>query len=513
MLLSSFLQSGGLKQKKHHSPTSGKQKAKSPLQAIEDMLKSPSATFEVLTCSSLKGFMFTLTVLPEHSEFFKQLRPGGKFDVPETEFIVKFCITSDDEYGIDAFKFPPTVKKGVDKETESAEGFFEEAKLQQNIWRHSISAGKEPLCPSVAAFQILEHSRALTFLSGLSPAVGKTKSAAASVAASTASASHSLCTTPKSQYTIDFLFKQIRKVSGSSSSGTRFDLGILLMSKIPNSTTLEAYLEMHSGTEKSHLDARHHVKCMMLAKVIRLFIEGKAVHFDFHPGNGMVILDPPSGDLEGTIVIDFGRASSLQNPNADGYLNPAEKQQFLALIDGPPGARSMSSRSASGPQVGVGYYDECLHYCLQGSTPAQKAGYLSKVLKVIIDVEHAKSQAKFHDPKDPTGYPKERYQTKWVEELFEHGQTRATPTGFSIQQRWAEVTFGELCRTLVVSAESASSCSALGDMCLQFKPKDSAATYTTSGGAKTSSKKSRKSKKTRKQRKSRKIRRSRKSKR
>lgn len=505
MLLSSFLQlqSGGLKQKKHHSPTSGKQKAKSLLTAIEDMLGSPGATFEVLTCSSLKGFMFTLTVLPDHSEFFKQLRPGGKFDVPETEFIVKFCITSDDEYSIDAFKFPPTVKKGVDKETETAEGFFEEAKLQQNIWRHSISAGKEPLCPSVAAFQILEHSRALTFLSGLSPAVGKTKS----VAASTASASHSLCTTPKSQYTIDFLFKQIRKVSGSSSSGTRFDLGILLMSKIPNSTTLEAYLEMHPGTEKSHLDARHHVKCMMLAKVIRLFIEGKAVHFDFHPGNGMVILDPTSGDLEGTIVIDFGRASSLQNPNTDGYLSQAEKQQFLALIDGPLGGRAMGSRSKTGPNPGIGYYDECLHYCLTGSTPVQRAEYLSKVLKVIIDVEHAKSQAKFHNPSDPNGYPVERYQTKWVEELFEPGQTRAT--GFSIQQRWAEVTFEELCRTLVVSAESESSCTTLGDNCLQFKPKDSAATYTSKGGAKTSSKKSKKSKtskKTRKQRKSRKIR-------
>jgi hypothetical protein len=491
MLLSSFLQSGGLKQIRHHSPSS-KQKEKSPLQAIEDMLKSPGATFEVLTCSSLKGFMFTLTVRHEHSEFFKQLKPGGRFDEPETEFIVKFCITSNDEYGIDKFKFKQ--EKGVDKETETDEGFFEEAKLQQDIWSHSISAGKEPLCPSVGAFQILKHSRALTFLSGLSPAVGKT-----------------LCTTPKSQYTIDFLFKQISNFPPSSSSSPEFKLGILLMSKIPNSTTLEAYLKMHSGTAQSE-DARMHVKSMMLAKVIRLFIEGKAVHFDFHPGNGMVILDQPSGELEGTIVIDFGRASSLQNPKADGYLNPDEKKQFLELIDGPPGARSMSSRSKTGPNPGIGYYDECLYYCMNmdRSTPVQRAEYLSRVLKVIIDVEHAKSQAKFHDPKDPTGYPVERYQTQWVEELFEHGQTRAT--GFSIQQRWAEVTFEELCRTLVV--KPASSCSALGDSCLQFKSSDSAATYTSRGGAKLkTSKKSRKSKKTRKQRKSRKIRRSRKSKR
>jgi hypothetical protein len=100
-----------------------------------------------------------------------------------------------------------------------------------------------------------------------------------------------------------------------------------------------------------------------------------------------------------------------------------------------------------------------------------------------------------------------------VEDLFEPGQTRATPTGFSIQQRWAEVTFGELCRTLVVSAESASTCTTLGDNCLQFKQGDNASTYTISKGGATISKKSKKSKKTRKQRKSRKIRKSRKSKR
>jgi len=497
-------QNGGLKQKKYHSPTSGKPKPKPMFTAIEDMLRSPGATFEVLTCSSLKGFMFTLTVLPEHSEFFKQSRPGGKFDVPETEFIVKFCITSDNEYGIDKFKFPPTAKNDwVGKETESAEGFFEEAKLQQNIWRHSVSAGKEPLCPSVAAFQILEHSRALRFLSGF-PTTGKS----GKTSASAVSAGLSLCTTDKSRYTIDYLSKQIRKHPPSSSS-SRFDLGILLMSKIPNSMTLDDYLNRHQGA--SGVDARLHVKSLMLAKVIRLFIEGKAIHFYFHPGNGMVILGP-SGDLESTILIDFGRASSLQNPNADGYLNPVEKQQFLALIDGPSGGIRMSSRSTSGLKTVTGWYDECLHYCLQGSTPVQRAAYLSKVLKAIIDVEHEKSQAKFHDPADPTEYPVTRYQTQWVEDLFEPGQTRVTPAaGFSIQQRWADVTFGELCRTSVVQASA--SCSASGKDCLQFSDGETAVTYTLNGGAKSkTSKKSKKSKKLKKSKNSKRLRKSRKQK-
>lgn len=490
----SLLQHGGLKQRKYRSPSSGKKKAKPMLKAIEDMLDSPGATFEVLTCSSLKGFMFTLTVLRDHSEFVKQSRPGGKFDEPETEFIVKFCITSDDEYGLDKFNIKG--KKWVDKETESAQGFFEEAKLQQNIWRNSVSARKEPLCPSVAAFQILSHQTALAFLNGFLSTTSKSKSG--KMSASAASAGLSLCTNDNSQYTIKYLHKQITKKG--------YGLGILLMSKIPNSITLDDYLEMHSTATQSDLDARMHVKSMMLAKVIRLFIEGKAIHFDFHPGNGMVILGP-SRELESTILIDFGRASSLQNPNADGYLDPAEKKGFLALIDGPSGGISMSSRSKSGPIAGVGYYDECLHYCLnlKTTTTKQRVEYLSKVLKVIIDVEHAKSQAKFHDPANPTGYPATRYQTEWVEDLFEPGQTRTTPSGFSIQQRWADVTFDELRRTLIAS-DSAASTSV--DNCLIFHDDDDVKTYTSKGGAKIS----KKSKKTRKQRKSRKIRKSRKSK-
>jgi hypothetical protein len=107
----SFTQYGGLKRKPHTSPGSGKKKPKEMMQAIQDMISSPGATLEVLTCSSLKGFMFTLTVQSQHSEFLKQGPSGGKFNFPETEFIVKFCITADDEYSISDYKFPIYSKK------------------------------------------------------------------------------------------------------------------------------------------------------------------------------------------------------------------------------------------------------------------------------------------------------------------------------------------------------------------------------------------------------------------
>ena len=39
---------------------------------------------------------------------------------------------------------------GVHKSSESRESFFNEAKLQQYIWKESITFGRPAICPSVA---------------------------------------------------------------------------------------------------------------------------------------------------------------------------------------------------------------------------------------------------------------------------------------------------------------------------------------------------------------------------
>lgn len=473
--MSSFSQYGGMKRRPHASPTSGKKKPKEMMQAIQDMIASPGATLEVLTCSSLKGFMFTLTVQPEHSEFLKQGPGGGKFIVPETEFIIKFCIASDNEYGITAYKFPPTSKKPEDKvskETESVDGFFEEAKLQQAIWRNSVGAGKEPLCPPVAAFQILQHARVTGFLSAFR--------------------TFGLCTAPKSEFTVKYLVKEISK-------HPIFHLGILLMPKIPLSQTMGMFLD---PLPVGHAD-RLYMKSMLLAKVIRLFIEGKSIHFDLHPGNGMVFQRPGPDRSLGTILIDFGRASNLRNPRGDAYLTPQEKIDFLTLIDGDPRAKTMGSRFSAALPAGIGLYDECLAYCsTPGYTDQHRADYLSKVLRLLIDIEYGKSQAKFHDPSKPADYPVTRYQTDWVEELFLPGQTISTPGGFSIQPQLVNVIFQELCRMLMVQADRASSCVKLGKKCLEFTASDTAAMFTQGGGRVKRSKKSKKTKKSKKSKKS-----------
>lgn len=467
--MSSFSQYGGMKRKNYPSPTSGTKKPKEMMRAIQDMIASPGATLEVLTCGSLKGFMFTLTVQPEHSEFLKQGPGGGKFIVPETEFIIKFCIASDNEYGITAYKFPPTSKKPEDKvskETESVDGFFEEAKLQQSIWRNSVGAGKEPLCPPVAAFQILQHARVTGFLSAFR--------------------TFGLCTAPKSEFTVKYLVKEISKYP-------TFHLGILLMPKIPLSQTMGMFVD---PLPVGHPD-RLYMKSMLLAKVIRLFIEGKSIHFDLHPGNGMVF-QRPDGSL-GTILIDFGRASNLRNPSGDAYLTPQEKIDFLTMIDGDPRAKTMSSRFSAALSAGIGLYDECLAYC---STPVytdqHRSDYLSKVLRLLIDIEYGKSQLKFHNPAKPADYPVTRYQTDWVEELFLPGQTISTPGGFSIQPQLVNVIFQELCRMLMVQVQHASSCVKLGKKCLNFSPSDTAARFTQGGGIVKKSKKSKKSIKSKK---------------
>lgn len=452
------IQSGGLKRRKHINPATGKHEPKDAFKAICDMLESPGALFEVLTCSSLKGFMFSLTVSPFHSEFIKKDPATNRFTIPETEFIVKFCITSNDEYGIKPYKFKKT-DKAISKETETAEGFFEEAKLQQGIWMNSIGAHKRPLCPSVAGFGILSNPIALEFLNKYS-------------------AEPTLCRDPKSKYTMEYLQKEIAKVPGGGHN-PQFDLGILLMPKVPRSQTLGDYLATVPHQEQLNMKSR------LLAKVIRLFVEGKVIHFDLHPGNALVYPDETAA--MNIILIDFGRASNLQSARDDDYLSVGEKTVFLELINGAAGARTMNSRYKKSHAAAMGFYNECLQYCSNPRTTGttgttvsqeQKAAYISRVVKVIIDVEFDKSHSKFYNPKRPTDYAIDRYQTDWVEELFLPGQTRAGAAGFSIHPQWAEVVFEELCNMVMVNVEHAASCLKLGKNCLTFNRGDTHETFT-----------------------------------
>ena len=108
------MQLGGLKLK---------DKSKTGFAPVYDMIDH--GTLDVLTYESLKGFLFTLDVEQDVSEYLN-LR-GSRFVEPVTNYILKFSVITDTN--------DETLNScnGIEKATESAESYLEEAKLQQEI--------------------------------------------------------------------------------------------------------------------------------------------------------------------------------------------------------------------------------------------------------------------------------------------------------------------------------------------------------------------------------------------
>ena len=138
-----------------------KDSSKKGFKAVYDMINSPSGSLNLLTYKSLKGFMIFLNVSSSDSEYLTL--NGGQFTKPVTSFILKFAvITPNNDEALPDYK-------GVQKSSESKESYFEEAKLQQSIWKSSISGGRPEICPAVANFCLFNNDNSkglLQFLQG-----------------------------------------------------------------------------------------------------------------------------------------------------------------------------------------------------------------------------------------------------------------------------------------------------------------------------------------------------------
>ena len=135
------LQIGGLKLK---------DKNKKGFLPIFDMVNKATCVLEVLTYESLKGFMVSLNISPEETEYLG-LSDQNQFTKPITSFILKFAvITKNNDDSLLEYK-------GIEKSSESKESYYEEAKLQQNIWKKSITGGRPEICPPVANFSLFDN--------------------------------------------------------------------------------------------------------------------------------------------------------------------------------------------------------------------------------------------------------------------------------------------------------------------------------------------------------------------
>jgi hypothetical protein len=135
-------------------------------QPIINMINSPDSTLKILSYSSLKGFIFSLHVKEEYSEFLRLDDTFTRFNKPITSFVLKLVIISTDM----PIRLPPYMKLVGNKKTlhpkstETESSFFQECEIQQKIWIESIKGGREPICPSVANLVFFTNSKSKKIL-------------------------------------------------------------------------------------------------------------------------------------------------------------------------------------------------------------------------------------------------------------------------------------------------------------------------------------------------------------
>jgi hypothetical protein len=320
---------------------------KKGFKALFDMINSASAKINLLTYSSLKGFMIELSVSEQASEYFSL--KGNMFVEPVTNYILKFAvITKDNDTLLPQYY-------GREKASESRESFFDEAKLQQKIWTKSILGGRPQICPPVANFSIFDTQNSLKLLSFLSKK-----------------------TTDQTQDIFNYLH-QIINVNDS------YEIGVLTMPKVNNSNTLGSII-YSSGI---NIEIINKTIANVIAQIVRLFIELGVIHFDLHTGN-VLVYDNGSGQPN-SLIIDFGRASDIENGLNDDYLSASDK---IAVLD-----------------VKKSYYDEFLSKLSRIDEPG-KIKFMKDVLTYIAHQDLTINKKLF-------GYSdNDRFQMDWLKNVL-----------------------------------------------------------------------------------------------
>jgi RIO1 family len=241
---------------------------------VYDMIDNADSKLDVLTYSSLKGFLFTLDVPAEVSEYVDM---GKRLNVPVLNYILKFAVIRDDA------DYPLLDCDGNEKVSESPDTYFQEAKMQQTCWLESISGGRPAICPSVANFSLFDNR--------------------------------------ESQKLLNF-FKRKRRQQGASSDKLRIlldyldqcckddpqnRLGVIVMPRVNNSIPLADFIYDRTTTNDDKIQAY----AMVIAQILRLFLQLKVVHFDLHSYNALV--SGGNGEPVKTILIDFGSAADIQH--------------------------------------------------------------------------------------------------------------------------------------------------------------------------------------------------------
>ena len=135
MTKSKYIINGGLELKPREDASSSSSSEEKNVEVetnfdpVLSMLTEPSSVLDLITASSLKGFIFKLDVQDGKSSY-TEFNLEEKKQVEVTHFALKFVVISDSESSLDKFD-------GNNKETDTAKLFITEAKMQQEIWKQT----------------------------------------------------------------------------------------------------------------------------------------------------------------------------------------------------------------------------------------------------------------------------------------------------------------------------------------------------------------------------------------
>lgn len=322
---------------------------KKGFQPVYDMINNGS--LEYFTVNSLKGFMVTLDVLPGHSEYYNLSSTGARFINPVKSFILKFAILTED----DNTRLPSYIDEHgehIGKSSESQDSYYEEAKLQQHIWIESIIGGRPAICPPVAnlsMFNNYESKKLLQFLQSK--------------------------TSGRTQNIFNYLYKYVSDKNNALSG-----IGVIVMPKIENSFT---FADFYDNNDEDKINEAY---ISIAAQIARLFIHVGVIHFDLHMKNALLYRDDKN--VLKCVLIDFGRASDINNRNADDYLTINDKQALISI-------KNESEKTL----LSAGIDSE------------GKVKLINDVLGLISKLDKFKNQQLYHYDK------KESYQMDWYEEF------------------------------------------------------------------------------------------------
>lgn len=255
------------------------------------MMQEPDCEFDVLTYTSRNGFLFTMNVAPEKSEYtdLSKANPDRpRFTEPVTSLILKMSVIT--RPGVDV-RLPEC--NGRYKESETAVNFHAEAKLQQTCWLRSISGARPAICPSIANlsfFNNRESNKLLDFLKKFRHGLKK----------------------DNLRFILDYLAGCCRTPANS--------LGVIVMTRVNDSIPFYGFMK-----SKPTDDDLKFAFAMVIAQIVRLFIQLNVMHFDLHGENALV----SGGDK--TKLIDFGSAADLRVSNT--WVDDAERTTLLGYMN------------------------------------------------------------------------------------------------------------------------------------------------------------------------------------